>query len=108
MKIIRYISTPVLLLLLSACGNTAIKDDINWTHAERDQIGFYMDDEACLKKINIILFDSAGTTDTIFSRISKKLDRISEKDTSKKVCKSNQNRNILHYNCMIKKGWSAE
>ena len=108
MKSFRYISTLVLILLLSACGNTPIRDDINWTHTEHDQINFYLDDEACLKQVNSTLFESAGTTDTIFTRISKRLDRISNQDTSNKVCKSNNDRNILHYNCMIKKGWSAE
>lgn len=108
MKNFRCIGALVSILLLSACGNAPIRDDINWTHTEHDRINFYLDDEACLKQVNITLFESAGTTDTIFTRISKRLDRISNQDTSNKVCKSNIDRNILHYNCMIKKGWSAE
>ena len=108
MKNFRYISTLVLILLLTACGNVAIRDDINWTHTERGQINFYLDDEACLKQVNSTLFESAATTDTIFTRISKRLDRISKQDTSNTVCKSNNDRNILHYNGMIKKGLSAE
>ena len=58
MKNFRYISTLVLILLLSACGNTPIRDDINWTHTEHDQINFYLDDEACLKQVNSTLFDT--------------------------------------------------
>ena len=107
MKRISYSFYPLIVMLsLTGCGMSKL-DNIKWDKTERDMKTYYQDDAQCLKQANNILFRQLKSTEAKRTR-KKSLARISDKDFSSQVCKSNNQRDRIHYDCMIKKGWALE
>lgn len=96
----------IVMLGLSGCSASKL-DNIKWTQPERDMRAYYQDDAQCLKQANKILFSQLKSAEEKRTRRSS-LAKISEQDFSSQVCKSNNQRDRIHYDCMIKKGWLPE
>jgi len=96
----------IVMLGLSGCSASKL-DNIKWTQSERNIRAYYQDDAQCLKHANKILFNQLKSAEEKRTRRSAVV-KISEQDFSARTCKSNNQRDRIHYDCMIKKGWSPE